>query len=134
MSRLTRDGTVEPVSRDQVLRHEQRGQGNIHFTCSADHEQDWQPYLVDSHPWLYVWPYMHNNSVLSLHYKYKNASRARGHKEGQRLTLATSWGQPATQTNRDPNRDKVLARSSHSRTSETYRRQDDVFGYELQFS
>ena len=24
-----------------------RGQGNINFLCSADHEQDWQPYLVD---------------------------------------------------------------------------------------
>ena len=48
MSRLTRDGTTtETVSRDQILRHEQRGQGNIHFPCSADHEQDWQPYAVD---------------------------------------------------------------------------------------
>ena len=46
MSRLTRDGTAEPVSRDQFLRHA-RGQGNIDFPCSADHEQDWQPYLVD---------------------------------------------------------------------------------------
>ena len=24
-----------------------REQGNIHFPCSADHEQDWQPYPVD---------------------------------------------------------------------------------------
>ena len=46
MSRLTWDGTAEPVSRDQVLRHA-RGQGNVHFPCSADHEQDWQPYPVD---------------------------------------------------------------------------------------
>ena len=46
MSRLTRDGTAEPVSRDQILRHERR-QGNIHFSCSADHVQDWQPYPVD---------------------------------------------------------------------------------------
>ena len=46
MSRLTRDGTAEPVSRDQILRHA-RGQGNIHFPCSADHEQDWQPYPFD---------------------------------------------------------------------------------------
>ena len=45
-SRLTRDGTAEPVSRDQILRHA-RGQGNIHFPCSADHEQDWQPCPVD---------------------------------------------------------------------------------------
>ena len=45
MSRLTRDGTAEPVSRDQNLRHE-RGQGNIHVSGSADHVQDWQPYPV----------------------------------------------------------------------------------------
>ena len=46
MSRLTRDGTAEPVSRDQILRRE-RGQGNINFPPSADHEQDWQPYPFD---------------------------------------------------------------------------------------
>ena len=46
MSKLTRDGTAEPVSRDQILRHA-RGQGNVYFPCSADHEQDWQPYPVD---------------------------------------------------------------------------------------
>ena len=47
MSRLTRDGTAESVSGDQILRREQAGQGNINFPCSADHEQDWQPYPVD---------------------------------------------------------------------------------------
>ena len=42
MSKLTRDETAEPVSRDQILRRE-RGQRIIHFLCSAaDHEQDWQ--------------------------------------------------------------------------------------------
>ena len=48
MSRLTRDGTAEPVSRGQILRRE-RGQGNIKFPCSAGHDivQDWQPYPVD---------------------------------------------------------------------------------------
>ena len=30
MTRLARDGTAEPVPRDQFLRHE-RGQGNINF-------------------------------------------------------------------------------------------------------
>ena len=47
MSRLTRDGTAEPNSRDQTLRRE-RGQGKSYFPCSADHEQDWQPYPVDA--------------------------------------------------------------------------------------
>ena len=45
-SRLPRDGTAEPISRDQILRHA-RGQGNINFPFSADHEQDWHPYPVD---------------------------------------------------------------------------------------
>ena len=40
MSRLTRDGTAEPVSRDQILRRE-RGQGII--AIIADREQAWQP-------------------------------------------------------------------------------------------
>ena len=53
MSRLTRDGTAEPVSRDQILRHA-RGQGNISFPCSVDHDQDWQPYPVDPHSAIYV--------------------------------------------------------------------------------
>ena len=46
IGRLTRDGTAETVSRDQILRRE-RGQGNINFPCSADPEQDWQPYPAD---------------------------------------------------------------------------------------
>ena len=47
MSRLTRDGTAKPVSRNQILRREWR-EGNIIFPCPADHEQDyWQSYLVD---------------------------------------------------------------------------------------
>ena len=60
MNRLTRDGTPEPISRDQILRHV-RGQGNIHFLCSADHEQDWQTYpfdpysaICDDHVCMYV--------------------------------------------------------------------------------
>ena len=47
MSRLTRDGTAEPVSRDPILRHARTGTGEYYFPCSADHEQDWQPYPVD---------------------------------------------------------------------------------------
>ena len=39
--------TAEPFSRDQIFRRE-RGQLNIHFPCSDDHEKDWQPYPVDS--------------------------------------------------------------------------------------
>ena len=35
-----RDCRARP--RDQILRHE-RGQRNIHFSFSADHEEDWQP-------------------------------------------------------------------------------------------
>ena len=52
MSRLTRDETAEPVSRDQTLRRE-RGQGKIHFSCSADHGQDWQSCPVDPYSTIY---------------------------------------------------------------------------------
>ena len=63
MSRLTRDGTAEPISRGQILRHA-RGQGNINFPCSADHEQDWQPYPVDPYSAIcddhtYIHAYIH---------------------------------------------------------------------------
>ena len=63
MSRLTRDGTAEPVSRDQILGHV-RGQGDTHFPCSADHEQDWQPYppvdpysaiICDDHTYMHTY-------------------------------------------------------------------------------
>ena len=64
MSRLTRVGTAEPVSRDQILRHARR-QGNINFPCSADHEQDWQPYPVDPYSAIcddhtYIHAYIHS--------------------------------------------------------------------------
>ena len=36
MSRLTRDGTAELVSRRNQILRRKRGQGNIHFPCSAD--------------------------------------------------------------------------------------------------
>ena len=63
MSRLTRDGTAEPVSQDQILRHA-RGQEDIHFPCSADHEQDWLPYPVDPYAAIcddhtYIHTYIH---------------------------------------------------------------------------
>ena len=34
--------------------HNTRDQGNVHFPCSADHEQDWQPYPVDPYSAIYV--------------------------------------------------------------------------------
>ena len=42
MSRLTRDETAEPVSRDQIFRRE-RGQGDIHFPCQLTMSR------IDSH-------------------------------------------------------------------------------------
>ena len=70
-----RDGTAGTVSRDQILRRE-RGQRNIRFPCSADHEQEWQPYPVDSYScyicdhtytkytyMVYIYPYQASGSV-----------------------------------------------------------------------
>ena len=59
MSKLTRDGTAESISRDQILRRE-RGQRIIYFPCSAaGHEQDWQPCPVVR--------VIHTNIVLHIH-------------------------------------------------------------------
>ena len=41
MGGLTRDGTAEPVSRDQILRRE-RGRGKFIFSLFSDHKQDWR--------------------------------------------------------------------------------------------
>ena len=51
MSRLTRDGTAGPVSRDQILRH--AGTGEYSFSLFSCHEQDWQPYPVDPYSALF---------------------------------------------------------------------------------
>ena len=42
MNRVTLDGTVEPVPRDEILIRERR-QETLHFLCVVDHEQDCQP-------------------------------------------------------------------------------------------
>ena len=88
MSRLTRDGTAEPVSRDQILRHA-RGQGNIDFPYSADHEQDWQPYPVDPYSSIicdddtYIHPSLHTYSI--------NIGLLNRAKRTKRESLAEGW-------------------------------------------
>ena len=69
MSRLTRDGTAEPISRDQILRHV-RGQADNHFPWSADHEQDWQlfpvdPYsaICDDHTYIHTYIFQHAHFI-----------------------------------------------------------------------
>ena len=49
MSKLTRDGAAERVSRDQILRRErgQTGKYSFSLTGSADHVQDGQSHPVD---------------------------------------------------------------------------------------
>ena len=47
MSKLTRDGIAEPSRKKTKLSGANRDR-NIFFSCSADHEQDWQPYPVDA--------------------------------------------------------------------------------------
>ena len=71
MGRLARDGTAKPALQNQILRRE-RGQGNMHFSCSADYVQDWQPCPVDpyscymcDHTYIYIyilWNFLLNMS------------------------------------------------------------------------
>ena len=80
MSKLTRDGTAEPVSRDQIIRGV-RGQGNIHFPCSADHAQDWQPYPL-IHTLLYV---------MTIGALREVAARGWGHCRGEPSSAISGW-------------------------------------------
>ena len=61
---------AEPVSRDQILRCE-REQGNVHFPCSADHEQ---PYSVDPYSAIYDdHTYHHRIAVLLVREDHERA-------------------------------------------------------------
>ena len=113
MSRLTRDGTGEPVSRDQILRHA-RGQENINFPCSADHEQDWQPYPVDPYSALFMY-------VMTIHtYTYIHIQRIVLATEETTVTQQVShrpikcqsrlWSQRGTKVNGSHHGDNPLRR------------------------
>ena len=76
---MTRDGTAEPVPRDLILRHA-RGQGNINFPYSADHEQDWQPYPVD--PYSAICDdhtYIHTFTLIAMQGHQKNSEDKKVH-------------------------------------------------------
>ena len=56
-------GGVHLYISPSAIRHV-RGQGNVHFPCPADHEQDWQPYPVDPYSAIcddhtYIHTYIH---------------------------------------------------------------------------
>ena len=55
ISRLTRDGIDCRTFLARPNSQAQTRTGNINFSCSADHEQDWQPYPV-----LYIYICDHN--------------------------------------------------------------------------
>ena len=59
ISKLTRDGTAEPVSPDQILRA-RTGTGEYSLSCSGDYEQDWRldpvdPYSAICHDHTYIY-------------------------------------------------------------------------------
>ena len=109
MSRLTRDGTAEPVSRDQILRHA-RGQGNINFfPCSADHERDWQPSQL-IHTLLYVTtvhPYIHVVAVVVV---FTLTDRASTIPSNIRGCQSGTWSQRGTKVNGSHHGDNPLLR------------------------
>ena len=71
---------------------------------------------------------LYNKSTVDL----SNVDPARGHKEVRRSTAPIMVTARYSKQQGFKSR-PTFARSNKPRTSETYRRQDDVFGYELQF-
>ena len=81
VSRLTRDGTAEPVSRDQIFRHA-RGQGNIIFPVQLTTSRIGNLTrlihtlaICDDHTYIHTYPVI-----------YVVANPVRGHKEVPRST------------------------------------------------
>ena len=68
MSRLTRDGTAEPVSRDQILRHA-RGQGNIIFPVQlttsriGNYPVDLYSAVCDDHTYIHTYRVSSDNHI-----------------------------------------------------------------------
>ena len=103
MSRLTRDGTAEPVSRDQILRHV-REQGDIHFPCSADTSRIGNLtrlihtllYMMTIHIYICTVRYDRTAAVLFFHILYTVVNSAdtrtpRTHREVQVCTAITCY-------------------------------------------
>ena len=77
--RLTRDGTAEPVSRDQILRHERTRTEKCSIFLSAGHVQNWQPYPVEPYS-CYICVTIHTKSkgseVIVLNLLYNTVARS----------------------------------------------------------
>ena len=93
------------------------------FFCPADHVPDWQPRVLLG----MVEARSVNVKKTTTTTVLSNVNPARGHKEvvlrrrsTGRIVMTTRYPNP----HRDPNRDKIFARSNQPITSETYRRQD----------
>ena len=94
MNRLTRDGRPNPSrgTKFSGANNEDREIMSIfpvHFPCSADHEQDWQPYLVDPYSAI-----CDDHTYILVHYygsdyqkKNLNASNKPSEQSSKRLIL-----------------------------------------------
>ena len=75
---------VEPVSRDKFSGTNRDDRENIFFPRSADHEQDWQPYLVA--------PYSSAESSAAAHTCSDAKTEAKAHVEpGYILNWVWDW-------------------------------------------
>ena len=79
------DGTAEPVARGQIFRRE-RGQVNINFPCSADHEQDWQPYAVSPYSC-----YMCDHTSLFCFFTFHKTTRIRDMYSIKTFSTWSNW-------------------------------------------
>ena len=104
----------EPAPRDKILRRE-RGQVNVNFPCSADHEQDWQPYPVDPYPCMYVWS--SHTYILHTYIDYYYSGPQ----------VYTTCGLVGTDTEEE-------GEKSHSTEGSTRKMQDVIYARQLQYA
>ena len=103
MSGLAQDGTVDPISRDQILRRE-RG---------PDNEHDWQPYPVDVQSLLEVKTILQTTAVCMFtvfHIKTRSElypAPSLSYSSRQRKEFP--WSQANPKIKRDPEKVQTLA-------------------------
>ena len=100
------------LARDQILRRE-RGQGNIHFYCTADHVQDWKPYSVDPFScymcgYTYIHTYVHTLVHITRKRRHLQSNRKRNkNKKGPGICYLTADSLKAEKTKQRPEKGEM---------------------------
>ena len=122
MSRLTWGGPAKPISRDQILRHEQCGQGNIHFSCfqlTTCRTGNLTRLIHTLAIYVIIHTFIHIPIKCQSRSSSRRGTKVNGSHHGDNPLFKPTGIQIATKFLEGP--------INREQTSETYRHQEDVF-------